>query len=66
MEVIGHRDIKSFKKYNRSALVVSDQVVQRSLAGDTLKYSDLVVEERERLDFLKVLSISHFNLFPCM
>jgi hypothetical protein len=58
MEVTGHRDIKSFKKYNRSAPVVSDRAVQRSLAGDTLKYSDLVTEKRERLDLLKVLTIS--------
>jgi hypothetical protein len=58
MEVTGHRDIKSFKKYNRSAPVVSDRAMQRSLAGDTLKYSDLVAEERERLDLLKVLTIS--------
>jgi hypothetical protein len=65
MEVTGHRDIKSFKKYNRSVPVVSDRAVQRSLAGDTFKYSDLVAEERERLDLLKVLTIS-LNLFLSM
>ena len=65
MEVTGHHDIKSFKKYNRFAPIVSDRAVQCSLIGDNLKYSNLVAKEREHLDILKVLTIS-LNLFFSM
>ena len=63
MEVARHCDIKSFKKYNRSALIVSDRAVQHSLVGDILKYSNLVAEEREHLNLLKVLTISLLTCF---
>ena len=56
MALIGHRDQKSFKKYCKAHIEVSDRVMQRFLARDSIErsYSNLLDEEKQRLDELKV------------
>jgi hypothetical protein len=66
MELTRHRDLKSYKKYNKKDTIASSVAMQTCMTGDEngnpISYLDAIKLETSRLEALNVIYISLLNL----
>lgn len=59
MMVTGHRDVKSYNQYNANPAKIQMDTCQRIISGETLKYSEVLSEEKKKAHNEKVRFFVH-------